>query len=515
MELNETFIQDIKLNGELTKQHLACFEKMSVKKEILSVIQKGEIFRRKVDGIYDNFEIWDGLNFIKPILPIMKRKDKFEKIKKKNFIVENLKKIKIPLIKINNSSKIHYDKGSNNEEINSHKRINIDDYKTTNINFLDTKSPLKLSSIGPGKPLDTKKLHLHTSSLIKRSNTVQSSQNLFSKIKKASDFFMTDPINEVDEEVKNNSKQKYCIKTSHSIKKMKTIVSDCSKTMKIDKIPDKNNFITDFKTKEYETPSRMESELKKHSALTFLNKKEGDLNNHFRTELNEGKETEKILSTNGITSTADDVHKNKFHNFIYHDKFVSDNTLNFRKLNITPTKSYSKSQLEFKSNSSKKECIYSKCELISNENTKVNQEIVEEKRCDKMIFNDKDYAKIEKEQLKINHSQKILVGEVIVKGQKRYISTPKANILRLSDSVVKMGEINVYKFYDLLNKKYEVYAKVSGAPNKDDEKHKKILIIKENNLKQNNRKMKNIMENILTICTKYIKKKTNKKQDLQ
>ena len=83
MELNETFIQDIKLNGELTKQHLACFEKMSVKKEILSVIQKGEIFRRKVDGIYDNFEIWDGLNFIKPILPIMKRKDKFEKIKKK------------------------------------------------------------------------------------------------------------------------------------------------------------------------------------------------------------------------------------------------------------------------------------------------------------------------------------------------------------------------------------------------------------------------------------------------
>ncbi len=96
MELNETLIDDIKLCGELSKKPTTCFGKMTVQKDLNTVNEKCQYYKKKVNQIYNNFDIWDGGGYIKPVLPKPKVKEKSERAKKKNFVLENVNKFKIP-----------------------------------------------------------------------------------------------------------------------------------------------------------------------------------------------------------------------------------------------------------------------------------------------------------------------------------------------------------------------------------------------------------------------------------
>ena len=546
MELNNTLLQDIILSGELTKKPAICFEKIAVKKEHYSVREKGEILKRKVNDIYDNFEIWDGNNLIKPILPKPKTKDKSEKNRKKNYILDNINKLKMPLFSlICKSSKTLMD---SLDKVDSSNQNTLPNFKTRS---KTGKAPLiNLKSIGNKMKktllfsLESKKNHKQTSmSMTKNSTSIETSNRFLTNKNKhqISKFFITDSAIEkssLKTTDKNNNSNLNNNETTYNPEEKKLVMGfSLNKTHKVNSTILGGNSKNVKFTTESTRKSIVTKEKVRHSILKNVYLQANDINNLDKIdsfspknndsiciidkEINSTNEIENILSTNCVATTTDGVNKNKTHNYFFHKQTLSDMSYNIRTL-TTPPKAFSNTDTNFNSKSTKsksclnKKSIYSNCDVLSEENNIINHEI----RVDNHNFDYKknlikeDYSKMEKEQLKDDIPQKSLVGQITIKGQKRYISAQKANILRLSDSVSKMGSHNVFKFFNAINEKYESYAKVSGITNPGLERQKSVFKIKENNLDFNKRKMRNILDNIHTIQNKHnksLEKKYNKK----
>jgi len=237
---------------------------------------------------------------------------------------------------------------------------------------------------------------------------------------------------------------------------------------------------------------------------------------------NENKETEEIiLSSNGFTTTCDDIQNKARINTISRD---SNKSLVMKSGSKTPNKLFTLTQTENRCRSTKNNSeidlknIISHIHQLSDANSIINNNINKEKKFYDGINCDlkEDYTKLEREQLKDCIPKKNVVGEITTKGQKRYISKSRADLIRLSDSVIKLGAENVYKFYNMLSDKYDGYSKEADIEEIEFEKKKNLLRIKYDNLKGNNLRMKSLAENINSIYTRNCKttsKKNRKSED--